>query len=110
LTLEIDISEFAAAHLEGAAVIDVREPYEYVTGHVAGARLIPMGQVPAHLGELPRDERLYVICQSGNRSYTVAAWLCNAGFDAVSVAAGTAGWLRAGHPVIRGMQADESVA
>lgn len=110
MTPEIDITAFAAAHAERATVIDVREPYEYVMGHVAGARLMPMTQVPAHLAELPRGERLYVICQSGHRSHTVATWLRNAGLDAVSVAAGTAGWLRAGHPVVRGMQADESAA
>ena len=42
---EIDRPAFAAAHADGALVIDVREPMEYLAGHVPGARLIPMGQL-----------------------------------------------------------------
>lgn len=107
---EIDIAAFAAAHADGAFVIDVREPYEYVSGHVPGALLVPMARVHASIGELPRAERVYVICQSGNRSYTAAGWLRSAGIDAVSVAAGTGGWLRQGRPVVVGPRADNSAA
>ena len=34
---EVDLTVFAAAHRDGAVVIDVREPDEYVAGHVPGA-------------------------------------------------------------------------
>ena len=40
---EVDLEAFAAAHADGATVIDVREPGEYVGGHVPGAVLMPMG-------------------------------------------------------------------
>jgi len=86
-------------------VIDVREPFEYVNGHVPGAALVPMGQLPARTGDLPRDLPVYVICASGNRSLTAADYLARAGVDAWSVAGGTGAWTRAGHPVIRGIRA-----
>lgn len=102
---EVDLATFAAAHRDGATVIDVREPFEYVTGHVPGAELIPMAQLPSRTRDLPRTAPVFVICASGNRSLAAADHLARAGVDAWSVAGGTAGWTRAGHPVIRGVRA-----
>jgi hypothetical protein len=65
---EVDVQEFAAAQRRGALVVDVREPSEYVDGHVPGAQLVPLGSLAARVDELPRDDRVYVICASGNRS------------------------------------------
>ena len=102
---EVDLSTFAAAHRDGALVIDVREPAEYADGHVSRAVPMPLGEVAARVGELPRGVPVYVICASGNRSLAAADYLVRAGVDARSVAGGTAAWLRAGHPVIRGTRA-----
>lgn len=44
---EVDPTTFAARHRDGAVVIDVREQFEYVTGHVPGADLIPRFRYPA---------------------------------------------------------------
>jgi len=99
---EIDQPEFVTAHADGAVVVDVREPSEYVAGHVPGARLIPLGRLPEHLSELPRGERIYVVCASGNRSLAAADFLARAGVDAVSVTGGTGAWQRAGRPVVLG--------
>ncbi len=46
-TPEINIGQLAEVIEGGATIIDVREPGEYVAGHVPGAVLIPMGQLPA---------------------------------------------------------------
>jgi rhodanese-related sulfurtransferase len=102
---EIDIHEFAAAHAAGASVIDVREPGEYVAGHVPGARLVPMGQLPSRLQELDRDQPVYVVCASGNRSKSMTSLLHQQGFDAVNVAGGTSAWIQSGHPVRTGASA-----
>ncbi|HET8766090.1 MAG TPA: rhodanese-like domain-containing protein, partial [Pedococcus sp.] len=51
---EVALDSFAAAHADGATVIDVREPGEYVGGHVPGAVLVPMGQLPSRVSELDR--------------------------------------------------------
>jgi len=99
---EVDLTSFAGAHSTGAVVIDVREPGEYAAGHVPGARLMPLGYLPDRLPELPRGERVYVICASGNRSKAAADFLARAGIDAVSVAGGTVGWTRAGRSVVLG--------
>lgn len=99
---EVDVRTFAAAHADGALVIDVRESFEYAAGHVPGARLVPLGALPGAARDLPRDRPVYVICASGNRSLTAAGWLSQMGFDARSVAGGTAGWTQSGLPVVRG--------
>ncbi len=101
---EIDIDSFIAAHA-GGVVLDVREPFEYVAGHVPGARLVPLAQVHAVRHEIPAGERVYVICATGNRSKTAAGWLRDAGIDAVSVATGTSGWISRGKAVVAGRQA-----
>jgi rhodanese-related sulfurtransferase len=102
---EIDQKTFAAAHRDGAVVIDVREPFEYVEGHVPGARLMPLGQLPSRVGDLPRNVAVYVVCASGNRSLSAAGFLAAAGIDAWSVAGGTGAWIRAGRPLVRGAHA-----
>ena len=50
-TPEIGIDQFAEAVRDGAAIVDVREAGEYVAGHVPGAVLIPMGQLPGRMAE-----------------------------------------------------------
>jgi rhodanese-related sulfurtransferase len=99
---QTDLTAFAAAHDDGALVIDVREPSEYVNGHVPGAVLVPLSQLHSRIPGLRTGQRIYVICASGNRSKTAASWLIGAGIDAVSVAGGTGGWASQGRPVVRG--------
>ena len=101
---EVDLNTFADAHAGGATVIDVREPYEYRAGHVPGARLMPLGHVPLAHRDLPRGERVYVICATGNRSLAAADFLVRAGVDAWSVGGGTAAWTRTGRPVVHGVR------
>ncbi len=100
-TPEIDV-EHLARSAEGATVVDVREPDEYVAGHVPGATPVPMGQLPSRLGELDRDRPVYVVCASGNRSAAMTDLLVASGFDAFSVAGGTTAWTRSGRPVETG--------
>jgi rhodanese-related sulfurtransferase len=102
---EVDLATFAARHRDGAPVIDVREPFEYIAGHVPGAELIPTGQLSQRIHDLPRDVPVYVVCASGNRSLTAAGHLIRAGIDAWSVAGGTSAWQRAGHPTVVGAHA-----
>ena len=74
MVAEVDVRELAAAQRAGALVLDVREPSEYVAGHVPGAKLVPLGSLPDRIGELPRQEPIYVICASGSRSRTAPAY------------------------------------
>ena len=99
---EVDLESFAAAHADGAFVLDVREPYEYAEGHVPGAKLIPLAGLPAQAASLASRQPVYVICASGHRSLTAAQFLARRGIDAKSVADGTKGWISRGLPVVYG--------
>lgn len=83
---------------EDTALIDVREPAEYAEARVPGAVLIPMGQLPTRLDEVPSDRTVYVICRSGNRSGQMGPLLDAHGFDSVNVVGGTVAWVQAGLP------------
>ena len=106
MVASVDIATFAARRADGATVIDVREPGEYVSGHVPGARLVPMSQISGAVGSLPRDRDVYVICQSGNRSRSMASLLSGMGIRAITVDGGTSGWISAGHDVVTGTRAE----
>lgn len=92
---EESLRDFQAAHQRGEPVIDVREPVEYLTGHVPGAVSIPLARLAARLDHVPAGH-VHVVCASGNRSKVAADLLRRAGRDAVSVAGGTAAWRQAG--------------
>jgi len=101
-TPEIDVEELAAIHERGL-LVDVREPDEYVAGHVPGAVLIPMSQFANRMGEIDETSPVFVICASGNRSSAMTDLLRGAGFDAVSVTGGIAAWTRSGRPLEGGL-------
>jgi rhodanese-related sulfurtransferase len=101
---ETTLEQFATALAAGATVIDVREPSEYLGGHVPGAALMPMSRLTSRLDELDRSRRVYVICQGGNRSGAMSDFLARVGFDARSVAGGTSAWTAFGRPVVTGLR------
>jgi rhodanese-related sulfurtransferase len=86
---------------DDAYLLDVREPDEYAAGHVPGARLVPMMEIPARLSDVPTDADVVVVCRSGGRSGQVVSYLQANGWDNVrNLAGGMQDWARAGRPVI----------
>ena len=79
---EIDVDELDQARTAGAPIIDVRQPDEYDSGHVPGARLIPLGEVATRVTEVPRDGPAYVIFLSGSHSAKATEFLRVQGRDA----------------------------
>jgi len=76
-------------------LLDVREERELAICRISGAIHIPMGQVPARLGELGRDREIIVFCHHGKRSQMVAGFLSSQGFERVySLAGGIDAWSR----------------
>jgi rhodanese-related sulfurtransferase len=73
-------------------VVDVREPWEWQSGHAAGAVHIPLHGLPLRHVDLPRERTVLCICASGHRSLAAADFLRGLGYDARSVAGGTALW------------------
>lgn len=102
---EVDTARLAEVLDEGAVVIDVRMPDEYVEAHVPGAVLIPLPELGERATEVPTGQQVFVICAAGSRSLAAAEALNNAGWDTVSVAGGTRAWVAEGRPVHTGPDA-----
>jgi len=81
-------------------ILDVREPYEYEAGHIPGVTLIPLGELPNRLAEVPTDKPVIVTCRSGNRSGQAVNFLRQQGYTNVhNMSGGFIAWERAGYPV-----------
>jgi rhodanese-related sulfurtransferase len=78
---------------EKLTLIDVREPWEFDICKIEGAKLIPMGTVPANLQALDTDDEIVVYCHRGMRSLDVTVWLRGQGVGrAKSLAGGIERW------------------
>ena len=66
----------------------MRTRAEYASGHLDGFRNIPVDELRNRLGELEKGKPVYVICQSGLRSYIAARILAGHGFDSYNFAGG----------------------
>ena len=73
-------------------VVDVRQPEEYRTGHINGAKLIPLGELGGRMKELPKDREIVCVCATGNRSRSATKMLIRAGYNAVNVKGGMVSW------------------
>ncbi len=69
-------------------LLDVREPVELAVESEPRAVNIPLGQLRARLGELPRDREILVICRSGQRAYYATRLLLQHGFKARTLSGG----------------------
>jgi rhodanese-related sulfurtransferase len=103
LPAEADVATAASLRAAGAFVLDVREPAEWAAGHIAGATLVPLGELSKRLAEVPKDRRVVVVCRSGNRSAQGRDILLGAGYpSATSMAGGMGAWASAGLEVVTG--------
>jgi len=74
-------------------LVDVREPAEWEIVRIPGAVLIPKGDLPSRLSELPQNKPVVMYCKTGVRSAETLALLKNAGFkDALHVQGGVSAW------------------
>ena len=79
---------------ERPTVLDVREDAELIQAPFPFPVLhVPMGEVPARLGELPRDKTIVCACRSGNRSAAVVRFLRQQGLDAENLEGGILAWV-----------------
>lgn len=102
-----DVEDVTVAELKkmlsngnGMIVLDVREPWEFMQGHVPDAKLVPLGQLAMRVNELDPSKPVAVICQSGNRSQSAAAILGQKGIAKIyNVLGGMTDWQNAGLPI-----------
>lgn len=99
---EIAVEDLAPLVAQGALVIDVRMPDEYVESHVPGARLLPLPELPERHGEIPDADVVYVVCRSGARSMRACEFLVASGRTAINVAGGTLAWIEGGNDIATG--------
>jgi len=100
--------EFMASRSsEDYQLLDVRQPGEYETEHLPGARLIPLKQLADGLEELNNEKPVLVYCAVGGRSRAAAQFLSGQGFKEVyNVSGGIRKWqgLKASGPEVQGLE------
>ncbi len=99
----VTLEQARAEHEAGKALlVDIREPDEHAAGVAAGARLLPMRQLPRRLAELPRDQPVLLICNTQNRSRATLDALRAQGFTNLRyVHGGMSEWVRRGWPTVK---------
>jgi rhodanese-related sulfurtransferase len=82
-------------------LVDVRSAAEYEQdGHIAGSRLLPLGNLSQRISELPLDKPIVCVCRSGSRSHVACEQLQRQGFTNVTnLSGGVIGWRRVGLPL-----------
>jgi len=82
-------------------LLDVREPWEFQACRIEGARLLPMRELPARIGELDPAAETVVICHHGGRSLQAAMFLERQGFSCVhNLSGGVDAWARSVDPAM----------
>ena len=100
--LQLSVLELSEAASAGGTVLDVRSPAEWKAGHIASAIHIPLGDLPTRLKELPRSQRIHVICGSGYRSSIACSLLQRAGFPEIrNTLGGMTAWYAQGLQVVK---------
>jgi rhodanese-related sulfurtransferase len=78
-------------------VVDMRQDWEYQSGHILGAQHMFIQEIPMRINELPKDVDIVFQCWHGNTSLNASAYLIQNGWDAsriFSLSGGIAGWVQ----------------
>ena len=78
-----DTPNFAEMHANGAKIIDVRTVGEFQSGHINGAKNIPLQSLQKEIGRLKKDQTYILCCASGARSGSATRILKSEGFENV---------------------------
>ena len=98
---ELSPQELQPELARGVTLLDVRQPEELELASIAGARHIPMAEIPARVQELNPVGSIAVLCHHGGRSLQVARFLERNGFsDVINVAGGIDAWSQTVDPAV----------
>lgn len=95
--IELDVRELKALVESGVdlQLLDVREDWEHGVCLIPNSIKLPMGQIPARVGEIDSDRPVVAICHHGARSLRVTMWLRQQGFArAINLKGGVDAWAR----------------
>lgn len=73
-------------------VVDVREPYEYASGHIEVAVNIPLQTIPSAMDSFDKNKRLVLVCASGGRSANASQYMMQQGFEVYNMIGGMMSW------------------
>ncbi|MBV7508760.1 sulfurtransferase TusA family protein [Bacillus sp. sid0103] len=91
--INIDQLETKLEANENIVVLDVRESAEYAFNHIPNAISIPLGELEHRLGVLNKEEEIYIVCRTDNRSDLAAQKLVEKGFTKViNIVPGMSQW------------------
>lgn len=82
--IEYPVSDYSTLMVNGAMLVDVREPMEVAAGTLPEAVNIPLGSLPDRLGELDKSAPVVLLCRSGARSASAASFMVAQGFTDVT--------------------------
>lgn len=86
---QFHLQDVAALPRDGSVtLLDTRTPQEFARGHIDGFFNIPVDDLRENLGQIPPGRPVYIICQSGLRSYIAARILSGNGFDCYNFSGG----------------------
>ncbi len=77
---------------DSVTIIDVREADEFERGHIPSAKTLPLSGLQQHIDLLSKNEKYYIICQSGGRSAMACDFLSSEGYEVVNVMGGMSAW------------------
>ncbi len=99
---EIDapqLAQWVSDDSQDLRVIDVRQMQEIALGTVPKAEALPLHTLPLKVQDLPRDEKLVLVCRSGARSAQACMFLQQQGFSNVyNLRGGMMSWMQSGFP------------
>ena len=86
---QFHLEDMDSLPLDGSVtLLDTRTPGEYAQGHIDGFLNIPVDELREHIQEIPKDKPVYVICQSGLRSYIACRILSGYSFTCFNFSGG----------------------
>lgn len=87
------VTDYESLLGDNVQVVDVREPEETDAGTLPNVILIPLGDIPARMGELDSSKTILVVCKAGGRSAKAGQFLVQNGFgDVVNLSGGMLAW------------------
>lgn len=101
--LDPDLVDSMLAQSPRPYLLDVHTPGEYKQGHISGAELIPLDELPTKVARLPKGREIICVCASGSRSSHAARQLSAQGYKVSNMRSGMSRWVRAGLSVKTGL-------